>query len=88
MATFSFLPMPADLTPDQRTAWQRRQRTAQDTLEIHALAGTEPNAGTVAQLQRYVSGEITLADAIAQVREQMAQEHPGFRQYLDGRPKA
>lgn len=75
--------MPEQLSPDERTQWQRRQLTAQNTLEIQALSGSEPDAGTVQKFQRYVRGEISLADAIAQVREQMAQEHQGFRQYLN-----
>lgn len=80
--------MPANLPPDERTEWQRRQLTAQNTFEIQALSGTPPDASTLEKLQRYVRGEITLADAIAQVREQMAQEHEGFRQYLNRRPES
>ena len=75
--------MPPNLSEDQRKEWIRRQRTAENTLVIQALGGTMPNAETIAKFQCYVNGEITLAQAIAQVREQMAQEHAAFRQYLN-----
>lgn len=83
MSTISFEPMPPGLTAEQRTQWQRRQLTAHNTLEIQALAGTGANAETLAYFRRYVNGEITLAQAITQAREQIAQEHDGFRQYLN-----
>ncbi|WP_143080198.1 antitoxin VbhA family protein [Hymenobacter arizonensis] len=83
MSTPNFKPMPQHLNDDQRKDWARRQRTAESTLAIQTLGGTEPNEETLAYFQRYVSGEITLAQAIAQVREQMAQEHAAFRQYLN-----
>ena len=85
MSTLSFGPMPANLTAEQRALWQRREQTARDTLDIQALAGTCANAQTLGYLQRYVRGEIALDQAIAQVREQLAQEHDGFRQYLNRR---
>ena len=77
--------MPDDLTPDQRAHWQRRELTAKNTLEIQAMAGTVANAETLAHFQRYIKGEISLAEAITQAREQMAQEHLAFRQYLNRR---
>jgi hypothetical protein len=83
MSSFPIEPVPENLPPDERAQWQRRQLTAQNTLEIQALSGTPPGPGTVEKFQCYVRGEITLAEAIAQVREQMAQEHAGFRQYLN-----
>jgi hypothetical protein len=83
MPTSYFQAMPANLSEDQRKEWARRQRTAESTLAIQALGGTEPNSETIAQFQRYVSGHISLDQAIAQVREQMAQEHVGFRNYLN-----
>ena len=76
--------MPHHLNDDQRKDWQRRQRTAENTLAIQSLGGTEPNEETIVHFRRYVGGEITLAQAIAQVREQMAQEHAAFRKYLNG----
>jgi hypothetical protein len=83
MSTSNFTLMPQNLNDDQRNDWLRRQRNAENTLAIQALGGTTPNAETISHFQRYVSGEITLAQAIAQVREQMAQEHAAFRQYLN-----
>jgi hypothetical protein len=80
---FTPMPMPQHLNDDQRKDWLRRQRTAENTIAIQALGGTAPNQETLTQFQRYVGGEITLAQAIAQVREQMAQEHAAFRQYLN-----
>jgi hypothetical protein len=73
------------LTPEQRALWQRRELTAQNTLEIQAMAGTSANAETMAHFQRYVRGEISLTEAITQAREQLAQEHDAFRQYLNRR---
>ncbi len=75
--------MPAFLSEDQQKDWLRRQRTAENTLAIQALGGTEPNEETIGYFQRYVRGEITLANAIGQVREQMAREHAAARQYLN-----
>ena len=83
MLTPRFLQMPHCLGEDQQKDWHRRQRTAENTLAIQVLGGTEPNEETLGYFQRYVRGEITLARAIAQVREQMAQEHTAFRQYFD-----
>ncbi|MBD2722030.1 antitoxin VbhA family protein [Hymenobacter armeniacus] len=77
--------IPDDLPADQRAHWQRRQLSARNTLDMQALTGTPANADTVASLQRYVRGEITLAQAIDQVREQMAQEHQSYRQFLNRR---
>ena len=79
-----FLPVPSGLSADQHQRWLFRQRTAESTLEIQISGGTVPNDETIAHFRRYVAGEIPLSEAIAQVREQMAQEHPGFRQYLNG----
>ena len=83
MSTYFFKPMPLHLTEGERKDWVRRRRTAENTLAIQALGGTTPNRETIAKFEQYVSGEITLAQAITQVREQMAQEHPAFRQYLN-----
>ncbi|WP_046243431.1 hypothetical protein [Hymenobacter terrenus] len=77
--------IPDDLPADQRAHWQRRQLTARNTLEIQALTGTEANADTIASFRRYVQGEIPLSQAIEQAREQLAQEHVTFRQYLNRR---
>ena len=83
MLTPSFLQMPHCLGEDQQKDWHWRQRTAENTLAIQVLGGTEPDEETLGYFQRYVRGEITLARAIAQVREQMAQEHTAFREYLN-----
>lgn len=83
MSTPDFPQMPGSLDEDQQQDWLRRQRTAENTLAIQALGGTAPNEETIGYFRRYVRGEITLAKAIAQVREQMAQEHAAFRQYLN-----
>ncbi|MFD2720715.1 antitoxin VbhA family protein [Hymenobacter monticola] len=85
MFAYLFGPVPDDLSPDQRAHWQRRQATARNTLEIQALTGTVASAETVAFFERYVRGEVTLAQAIAQVREQIAQEHHSYRQFLNRR---
>ena len=83
MLTPSFLQMPHCLGEDQQKDWHWRQRTAENTLAIQALGGAEPNEETLGYFQRYVRSEITLARAIARVREQMAQEHTAFREYLN-----
>jgi hypothetical protein len=85
MYSNAFGPVPDDLPASQRAHWQRRQLTARNTLEIQARTGTAANAETLAQFQRYVRGEIELAQAIAQVREQMAQEDRSYRQFLHRR---
>jgi hypothetical protein len=85
MSKAYFTHIPDQLDPAQRVAWLRRQRTAENTLEIQAIGGSAPDAETVAHFQRYVNGEITLAQAIERVRRQMAQEHETFRLYLTRR---
>lgn len=77
--------MPDHLSDGQRQEWQRRQRTAENTLEIQDLSGTTPNAETIAHFQRYVRGEINLGEAIEQVRRQMAQTYDSFRTYINRR---
>jgi hypothetical protein len=85
MFAYLFGPVPTDLVPDQRAHWQRRQATARNTLEMQAMTGRAASAETVAYFERYVRGEVTLAQAIAQVREQMTQEHQHYRRFLDRR---
>jgi len=85
MFTTLFGPIPDDLSADQRAHWQRRQATARNTLEMQALTGTPASAETLAFFDRYVRGEVTLAQTIAQVREQTAQEHHSYRQFLNRR---
>jgi hypothetical protein len=80
-----FTHLPEGLDPAQRAAWLRRQRTAENTLEIQAIGGSVPDAETIAHFQRYVSGELTLGQAIERVRKQMSQEHETFRLYLTRR---
>ena len=63
--------------------WHRRQRTAGSTLVVQALGGTAPNAETLGCFRCDVRGEIILARAIAQLREQLAREHAAFRQCLN-----
>ena len=77
--------MPDDLPAGQRAHWQRRQLTARNTLEMQARTGSPANADTLAQFQRYVRGEVELAQAMAQVREQMAREDDGYRRFLHRR---
>ena len=74
-----FAPVPAHLDEAQRRDWLRRQQIAENTLAIQDLGGTRPNAETIARFRRYVRGEITLAQAIMRMREQIAQDHPPFR---------
>lgn len=85
MSTYSFEPIPEDLSPDQRLHWRRRQLTAQNTLEIQAMAGTVANPETIDFFRRYVRGEISLGQAIEQARRQLAQEHHTFRQQFNRR---
>ena len=72
-----------------RDTWTRtstkhwRQRTAGSTLVVQALGGTAPNAETLGCFRCDVRGKITLASAIAQLREQLAREHAAFRQCLN-----
>lgn len=76
---------PSDLTPLQRQEWHRRQRIAENTLDIQVLGGTLPDSETVHFFQRYVDGELTLNDAMARVRQQMQQERDMLRAYIQRR---
>jgi hypothetical protein len=79
------MPRPCQLDDEQRKGWAFRQRRAANTLAIQALDGTVPSAETIACFRRYVSGESSLAQAIAQVREQLAEDHAAIRKYLNRR---
>lgn len=85
MYPHSFGPVPDNLSADQRAHWQRRSLTARHTLHLQAIAGHAANAETVAQFRCYVRGETPLAQAIAQVRAQAAQEHQSYRHFRNRR---
>jgi hypothetical protein len=85
MSATLFGAVPEGLPAPERAQWLRRQKMALSTLETHSMAGTVANDATLAAFRRYVQGEIPLAQAIAQAREQLAQEHRDFRDYLSRR---
>ncbi|WP_201980713.1 hypothetical protein [Hymenobacter rubidus] len=88
MTTLSFVPIPENLTANQRAHWMRRQQTARNTLAIQAQAGNAANAETTACFQRYVRGEASLSHAMDEARRQTAQEHNSFRRLFQRRASA
>jgi hypothetical protein len=85
----SYFPaLPGSLTPAQRAEWQHRQRIAEHALEVEILSGAVPDHPTLACFQRYISGELTLAEAIACGRQQQPVDYETFRQYFNSRTSA
>ncbi|GAA4365638.1 hypothetical protein GCM10023185_36100 [Hymenobacter saemangeumensis] len=85
MHSIQFKPAPEGLTPAQLQAWQRRRRTAENTLEIEVLSGAVPDAQTIHLFQRYINGELTLGEAIERVRKLAPVDHQTFRLYFTRR---
>jgi|GEM_PF-5186074 len=85
MSFIKFNPMPAGLSPVQQQAWQRRRRTAENTLEIEILSGAVPDAQTLAFFQRYINGELTLGEALERVRKLAPADEQTFRLYFTRR---
>ncbi|RFP63647.1 hypothetical protein D0N36_18345 [Hymenobacter lapidiphilus] len=60
-----FQPAPAGLTPDQLSAYQERERHANNAVAIASSAGTAPGQESLALMQRHVSGELSIEQVIA-----------------------
>lgn len=72
MPCFSFLPLPAGLTPAQECEWHQRCWTAGRILAQQAATTGGPDAEVVIHLQPYVRGEITLGQAIGRLLDHQA----------------
>jgi len=66
MASNYFNPFPPDLPPEELAARQQRQRQAEWGVAVARLGGGEPSTYVLADLQRYINGELTL-DEVAEL---------------------
>jgi hypothetical protein len=57
-----FQPLPPDLPEAEAAARQKRQSHAEWGLAVAALGGTLPSSDVLAELQRYIDGQLSLAD--------------------------
>ncbi|RYU79122.1 antitoxin VbhA family protein [Hymenobacter persicinus] len=57
-----FNPLPEGLSEAEVSARLKRQRCAEWGVAVAALGGSPPSSEIIAELQRYVDGEITLAE--------------------------
>ena len=55
-----FNPLPPDLPVEELAARQQRLRQAEWGVAVARLSGGEPSAYVLADLQRYIDGELTL----------------------------
>lgn len=62
MASKYFTPFPADLAPAELAQRQKRQRQAEWGVAVAQLGGTMPGSRVMADLQRYIDGELTLEE--------------------------
>ncbi|GAB2961733.1 hypothetical protein GCM10027048_32490 [Hymenobacter coalescens] len=59
-----FTPAPAGLDPEQLAARQERERGANNSIAILMSNGPAPSPESVAIMQRYVDGELSIDEAI------------------------
>jgi hypothetical protein len=57
-----FDPLPEGLSDAEAAARLKRQRCAEWGVAVAALGGTPPDDAIISELQRYIDGEITLAE--------------------------
>jgi|GEM_PF-5948551 len=57
-----FNPLPEGLSEAETTARLKRQRCAEWGVAVAALGGTPPSPEILSELQRYIDGDITLAE--------------------------
>ncbi|SHJ81852.1 hypothetical protein SAMN02745146_0252 [Hymenobacter daecheongensis DSM 21074] len=68
-----FNPLPAGLSEAETAARLKRQRCAEWGVAVAALGGTPPSPEIISELQRYIDGEITLAEFA------LADEFPAYQ---------
>jgi hypothetical protein len=62
-----FLPVPADLDPQQRQSWANRQYVADCAVDFLTARAKPLDGPVVAHLQAYVRGESTLGQSIGRI---------------------
>ena len=63
------------LSPTQQSAWESRRQMAEDLLDRHTDLAHTPDAETVAHLQCYIDGDITLGQAMGRILDRWARSH-------------
>jgi hypothetical protein len=72
MSSPYFQSLPAGQSPEQEQAWHNRCRTAEAALARQVAAGASPDAEAIAHFQAYVTGDITLGQAIGRVLDKLS----------------
>lgn len=78
MTSKYFTPFPPDLSAEELTARQQRQRQAEWGIAVARLGGGEPSAYVLADLQRYINGELTL-DEVAEITNRPNALSPAYQ---------
>jgi hypothetical protein len=81
MTSKYFAPFPAGLAPEELAARQKRQRQAEWGVAVAALGGGVPGPAVLADLQRYINGELTL-DEVAELTNQRDSLSPAYQALL------
>ncbi|HEX8350389.1 MAG TPA: antitoxin VbhA family protein [Hymenobacter sp.] len=81
MSSKFFTLIPPDLSPEEQAARRKRQQQAEWGVAVARLGGGEPSAYVLADLQRYIDGELTLAE-VAEVTNRPSQLSPAYQALL------
>jgi hypothetical protein len=73
-----FAPFPAGLSEVELAARQKRQQQAEWGVAVAALGGTLPQPKVLADLQRYIDGELTL-DEVAELTNEQDALSPAYQ---------
>ncbi|SFQ26304.1 hypothetical protein [Hymenobacter arizonensis] len=73
-----FLSQPPHLSPEQRTAWNRRQYVAECAITFLANKAQPLDSAIIAHLQDFVAGSATLGQAIGRIVDHFAQQPQDF----------
>jgi hypothetical protein len=76
MSASCFTSLPSGLSPEQRLHWTRRQHVADCAVEFLAAHNKPLDSPIFAHLQHYVSGEISLGQAIGRILDYLARKRP------------
>ena len=74
MSSSLLMPDPAGSDQAQRLDCARRLLVAENILETISADGSGPDTGSLAYLQAYINGEISLGQAVGSIVDHLAQE--------------
>ena len=73
-----FNPFPSNLSAEELAARQKRQRQAEWGVAVARLGGGEPPTYVLEDLQRYIDGELTLAE-VAEATNRSPRLSPAYQ---------